>query len=98
MALLQSAFPNTRIDPETTVNLWYSLYCNEQFEAVKKATEIVITSSSFFPSHKEFGEALFRAKMLIGVEQRRKLISKNSEYTINKKLEEIDEMWRSDDF
>ena len=64
MALLQTAFPNTRIDPEPTVNLWYSLYANEDFEIAKKATEHIIRTNKFFPTHNDFGEALRRIKYL----------------------------------
>lgn len=69
MALLRSAFPNTRIDPESTINLWFALYHNEDFEVAKSATELVIKTCDYFPSHNEFGKALFRCKSLKQIEQ-----------------------------
>lgn len=97
LALLRSAFPNTRIDAETTVNLWYSLYCQEEFNVVKKATEIIITTLDFFPSHKQFGEALVRAKMLMAYEDKTKLLSPITEDSVNKKIQVITDWWEDDE-
>lgn len=93
MALLRSAFPNTRIEPETTVNLWYSLYCNEDFAVARKATEIVITTCDFFPSHNKFREALHRARVIMSEETKPKQISALSEDSVNKKIQTICDWW-----
>lgn len=95
MALLRSAFPNTRIDPEATVNLWYALYNAEDFEIAKKATEIVIKTSDFFPSHKKFGEALHKARLIQSEETKPKCISPLSEDSVNKKIQTICDWWEN---
>lgn len=90
LALLHSAFPNTRIDAEATVNLWYSLYCNEDFETVKRATELIIRTNSYFPNHKDFGKALFACK---SEEKKTPRISSLSEDSVNKKIQTICDWW-----
>jgi hypothetical protein len=93
LALLRSAFPNTRLEPETTVNLWYSIYCNEDFAVASKATEIIIATSDFFPSHKKFGEALQRARIILSEESKPKQIASFSEDSVNKKIQTICDWW-----
>lgn len=91
MALLRAAFPNTRIDAESTVNLWYGLYSQEDFEVAKKATELVIRTSDFFPSHKEFGKALFSCR---SSGQGQPKLPELSEDSIQKKIDAIMEIWK----
>ena len=88
--MLHSAFPNTRIDAESTVNLWYSLYCNEDFEVVKKATELIIRTSKYFPNHNDFGKALFACKSEMEETSRLPSLSEDS---VNKKIQSICDMW-----
>lgn len=94
LALLRSAFPNTRIDPETTVNLWYSLYYNEDFEVAKKATELCIRTGKYFPNHEQFAKALYACREPVQIHC---AIPQYTEEHIQRKLDEIEEMWRSDD-
>ena len=70
LALLRTAFPNTRIEPETTVALWFSLYQDVDFEVAKKATEHIIRTSKFFPTHYDFGEAIRRVEYLESIPKR----------------------------
>ena len=94
MALLRSAFPNTRIEPETTVNLWSSLYINEDFSIAKKATELIIKTSTFFPTHKEFSKALFACR---GPATPHKELPAYSDETVQKKIDAICEWWANDE-
>lgn len=90
MALLQTAFPNTRIDAEPTVNLWYSLYSNEDFEVAKKATELIIRTNTYFPNHREFAKALFSCKAEM---KEKSYLPSLSEDSVDKKINLICEWW-----
>lgn len=92
MALLQTAFPNTRIDAEPTVNLWYSLYKEVDFDVAKKATELIIRTETFFPTHQAFGKALFACQEKSELSSR---LPAYSEETVNQKLNLISEWWEN---
>ena len=92
LALLRAAFPNTRIEAETTVNLWYSLYYDEDFEIAKKATEHIIRTNKFFPTHYDFGSALSRVKYLSGI-PKQKALPANTQKTEEDILTEVNGMW-----
>ena len=95
MALLRTAFPNTRIEPETTVNLWYSLYHDVDFEIAKKATEHIIATNKFFPTHSDFGEALRRIEYLSAIpKQEFKSLPAYAENTTEDILDEIENLWK----
>ena len=93
LALLQTAFPNTRIDSDATFKLWYSLYKDVDFEVAKKATEFVIRTNDFFPTHKEFGKAITACSAEIN--NRPPAISEYSNETIERKIQAIIEMWET---
>ena len=90
--MLHSAFPNTRIDAEATVNLWYSLYCNEDFEVVKKATVLIIRTNKYFPNHSDFSKALFACKSEMNETSCLPSVSDDS---VNKKIQLICDWWES---
>ena len=95
LALLRTAFPNTRIEAETTVNLWYSLYHDVDFEIAKKATEHIIRTNKFFPTHYDFGEALRRVEYLAAIpEPKRQQLPAHAENTVEDILAEVEGMWK----
>ena len=89
LALLQTAFPNTRIDADATVNLWYSMYRDVDFAVAKRATELVIKNNDFFPNHKEFGKALYACSVCNDIENEPKKISKYSQESEDRIIENI---------
>lgn len=64
LTILQTAYPNARIDAENTFNLWFSAYGKVEFNIAKLATEIIIKTDNFFPSISRFGKAVERAELL----------------------------------
>ena len=64
LTILQTAYPNARIDAENTFNLWFSTHGKVEFNIAKLATEIIIKTDNFFPSISRFGKAVERAELM----------------------------------
>lgn len=94
---MKTAYPNVRIDADATLNLWYALYCDVDFEVAKKATEHIIRTKKFFPNHCEFGEAIQRIQYLESIP---KLVPKSlpahTENETEDILAQVDAMWEDD--
>lgn len=87
LAILQTAYPNTRIDAEKTFTLWYSEFGQEDFRVAKLATDVIIKQDNFFPSINRFSKAIERAKILISTPEQ-KLLSAN-DYQKRKEAQEL---------
>lgn len=63
MAILKTAYPNTKVEPRETFNLWYAVYGKADFEIAKMATNHIIRTEKFFPTILEFGKQLQAATL-----------------------------------
>ena len=88
LAILKTAYPNTRLDAESTFTLWYSEFGQEDFAVARQATSIVIKQDKdFFPTIGRFSKAIERAKILINTPEP-KLLSAN-DYQERKRAQEL---------
>lgn len=89
MALLKTAYPNTKVDAQDTFKLWYSVYGKADFDLAKMATMHIIRTQKYFPTILEFGKQLQAASIACQPVTQFKITDKNTPVVTEEQVKNV---------